>query len=193
MRAFFALFLVALAPAAAFADSTFLAERTIAIQSTRSAEVLDRTLADVRMVFQKFELALDSGSKIVTPKKVTGTPTNPVMTVSVRKCVVFICQTMDLDAEIDVRETRGACDRDFQITADLRRSSREVRDVYDRLELTACYKKLANGKGSLKIAGHAHHGPAYNTGIVQNELFKMLQLQVPPLVTALQATLKAKE
>ncbi len=175
------------------ADSTFLAQKTIPVSSTRSSEVIDRTLDDMRMVFQKFEMALDSQTKIVTPKKVTGSAGRPVMTVTVRKCILFICETMDLEAAIDAREVSGKCDRNFMITANLSRSSEKVREVYDRLDTNVCYKAIPDGKGTLLLVGYAHHASTYQEGFIQKELFKMLQLQVAPLVKAVQETLKAKE
>lgn len=185
--------LLALVAQPAFADSTFLAEKIIPLNSTRANDVLDRTAADIRMVFQKFELALDSSTKIVVPKKVTGTPTRPVMTVTAKKCVLFVCETIALDAESDIREVSGACDRDFILTSNLGRSSQQLRDIYDRLEVSVCYKAGQDGKGTLKLVGHARHAAKYNEGLIQKELFKMLQLQVAPLSKALQETLKAKE
>ncbi len=193
MRIFATLAFLTVLPNASFAESTFLAEQTIPLNSSRSNEVLDKTMADVRMVFQKFELALDSSSKIVVPKRISGTAARPVMTVSVRKCVAFICQTMDLDAEVDVREVSGRCNRDFVLTAKLGRSSREVREVYDALTVNVCFREGRSGKGSLRMLGYARHAREYQQGIVQQELVKMLRMQVSPLSRALQATLKAKE
>lgn len=185
--------LVTLASQAALADSTFLAEKVIPLNSTRANDVLDKTAADIRMVFQKFELALDSSTKIVVPKKVTGSATRPVMTVTAKKCVLFVCETIELDAESDIREVSGRCDRNFILTANLSRSSKQLREIYDRLEVAVCFKAGADGKNTLKLTGQAHHAAQYNEGLIQNELFKMLQLQVAPLSKALQETLKAKE
>ena len=42
--------LFALASQAAFADSTFLAEKVIPLNSTRANDVLDKTAADIRKV-----------------------------------------------------------------------------------------------------------------------------------------------
>lgn len=177
----------------AHAESTFLAQKTIGMESTRSSEVLDRALADMRMVFQKFQLSLDSSSSIVVPKKVTGSASRPVMTVTIKKCILFICETLDLDAEVEAREVRGNCDRNFLITANLSRSNPKVRDVYDSLDVSLCYKTAAGGKGSLLLVGSAHHSQSYDQGFLQKEIFKMLQMQVEPLVKAVQVTLKAKE
>lgn len=187
------LVLLALVAQPALADSTFLAEKVIPLHSTRANDVLDRTAADIRMVFQKFELALDSSTKIIVPKKVTGPADRPVMTVTAKKCVLFVCETIALDAESDIREVSGSCDRDFILTSNLGRSSKQLREIYDRLVVSVCFKAGADGRGTLKLVGHARHAPQYNEGLIQKELFKMLQLQVAPLSKALQETLKAKE
>jgi hypothetical protein len=188
------LFALSLLPLAASAESTFLAEKTIPVNTTRSSAVLDRTLADLRMLFQKFQFVLDSSTKYVVPKKVSGTPSKPVVTATVQKCVaLFICETIELDAEIQVQEVRGKCDRDFVITVNLARSSQKLRDIYDRLDVNACYKASGDGKGTLKLAGFAHHSPRYESGMVQRMLFDMLQMQVAPIVKAMQETLKAKD
>jgi|GEM_PF-7071960 len=194
MKAFFVfLSLISFVSVSAHAESTFLAQKTIPVNSTKSNEVIDRTLADMKMVFQKFDLALDSQTKIVKEKEVTGSASRPIMTVSVRKCIAFICETMDLEAAVDAREVSGKCNRDFVITANLARSSDKIREIYDRLEVNVCYKASADGKGSLLLVGYAHHAPTYNDGFIQNEIFKLLQLQVTPLVKAVQETLKAKD
>jgi hypothetical protein len=177
----------------AFADSTFLAEKTISLNSSRANDILDRTVADIRMVFQKFELALDSSTKIIVPKKVSGTAARPVMTVTARKCVLFVCETISIDAESDIREVSGNCDRNFILTSNLGRSSQQLRDIYERLEVNVCFKSGQGGRNSLKLVGYAHHSAKYNEGLVQKELLKLLQLQVDPISKALQDTLKAKE
>lgn len=190
---FVSLCVLSVFPFSARAESTFLAQKTIVMQSSRSGEVLDRALADLRMVFQKFQLALDSNSQIVVPKKITGPADRPVMTVTVKKCILFMCETLELDAEVDAREVRGNCDRNYLITANLSRSNQKVRDVYDSLDTTICFKEGGGGKASLLLIGHAHHSPKYQPGFIQGELFKMLQMQVAPLVKAVQETLKEKE
>lgn len=190
---FAAIALSVLVSSAAKAESTFLAQKSIPMQSTRSNELLDRTLADLRMVFQRFQFALDSSTTIVVPKKVTGTAERPVMTVTVKKCILFICETMVLDAEVSAREVSGSCTRNFQIHSNLGRSDHKVRDIYDSLDVSVCFKEGREGRNTLTFVGHAHHGPGYRQDFVQQELVKMLQLQVEPLVKAVQDTLRAKE
>lgn len=178
----------------AFAGSDFLAEQTVQIQSTRSGDVLNRTVADPKAVFERYQPALDSSSKIVRPVRVSGPNNKPVMEVSIKKCVGFICQTVDLDAVVTIREGRRAgCDRIFMLQADLARSSQQVRDVYDRLDAKMCYNASTDGKGTLLLSASAHHGPSYSQGFTQKELFKMLKMQVAPIIKALQETLKDKE
>src|SRR5258708_361767 len=100
----FALFYLSLS--SAFAGSDFLAEQTVLIQSTNSNEVLSRTAGDPKAIFERYQPALDSSSKIVRPVQVSGPANKPVMDVSIQKCMSFVCQTMDLDAVITIREGR---------------------------------------------------------------------------------------
>jgi len=175
------------------AASDFLAQRTVQIESERSADALSRLVAAPKAVFERFRLRLDDSTKITRPQRVSGPDDRPVLQVSVKKCVGFICKDVDLDAAVSVRETRGSCDQDFTMVADLRRSSRDVRDVYDRLDVKICYKARPDGRGSLVLSASLNHGPAYSKGFVQGEMFKLLQLQVDPIVKAVQDTLRAME
>jgi hypothetical protein len=92
-----------------------------------------------------------------------------------------------------VQEVRGKCDRDFVIVADLKRSTKTLRDIYDSLLVNACYKATPDGKGTLHLKGYANHSPNYDSGMIQGMLFSMLQKQVAPIVKAMEATLKAKD
>lgn len=185
-----ALFMASLS---ALAGSDKLEEQVLTIRSTRSAEVLKRVADDPKAIFQRFQPGLDGSSSIVKPVTVTGTAQRPVMQVSIRKCVAFICKTVDLDATVDVREVRGECDLNFHLFADLSRSSAIVSDMYDSLEVGICYRGQPDGTGKLMLSPSVRHGAKYDTGIVQREMFKFLKLQVPPIVKAIQETLKAKE
>lgn len=177
----------------ALAASDPLATQTLEITSSRSEDVLKRVAADPKAVFQRYQPALDKSSEIVRPVRISGSNQNPIMQVSIRKCMAMICKTVDLDASITVHETRGDCDLNYQMEADLSRSSQIVRDVYDRLDVEICYKANSNGTGKLVLKGSAHHAPKYSQGIVQGQMFKMLQMQVAPIVQALQETIKNKE
>jgi hypothetical protein len=192
MKALLAIALILLGTStAAFADSDFLAQATIQIDNPHSSEVLNRLVANPKAVFEHYQPALDSGSTIVRPLQVTGSATHPIMQVSIRKCVLFVCQTADLDADVTLREGKQAgCDRAFQLVANLSRSSDLVRNTYDRLDAALCYKANANGTGSLNCSASGNHASTYSQGFAQEQIFQMLQLQVQPIVSAVQSVLK---
>jgi hypothetical protein len=185
------LLLPALVSLPAFADSDFLAQASVKIESTHSGEVLNRLAANPKAVFEHFQPALDSGSTIVRPVQVTGSATHPNMQVSIKKCVAFVCQTVDLDANISMREGKQAgCDRAFQLVADLSRSSDVVRNTYDRLDTSICYKASADGRGTLNMSAGANQAAGYSKGFIQGQIFKMLKMQVSPIVSAVEAVVK---
>ncbi len=189
----FLICLLSLSPDFAFAAADALEEQTLQIPSERSEELLKLVIADPRAVFLRYRPALDSGSKLVKPVRISGSKESPVMQLSIRKCVAILCQTVDLDATISVREISGNCDLNFHLVADLTRSSATVSDIYDRLDVALCFRAQRSGSGSLAIGASAHHGPQYARGFVQGEMFKLLKLQVPPIVKAFQEVLKEKE
>ena len=193
MKIFFVMVVAAFSAANALAAADFLAQATVKMESTRSAEVIGRVAADPKAVFQRYQPALDGSSKIVRPVQVTGPADRPVMQVSIQKCVAFICETVDLDALISLQEVRSSCDRSYRLTADLSRSSPRVRDVYDRLDVQICYKASPDGRGTLQLSAAANQAPSYSEGFVQNEMLKLLRLQVTPIVKAVELTIKAKE
>lgn len=175
----------------AFAASDFLATAIVPITSYHASDVLDSLVGNPKAVFQHYQPALDSGSTIVRPVQVTGTATHPIMQVSIKKCVVFICQTVDLDADITIHEGKQAgCDRAFQLTADLGRSSDLVRNTYNSLDILVCFKASPDGRGTLNLSASAVQAAAYSQGFVQQQMFNMLQLQVQPIVAAVNAVIK---
>jgi hypothetical protein len=176
---------------AAFAGSDFLAQKTITIASARSADILDRTVADIRGVFQRYQPAIDSQSKIVSPLRVTGSASQPEVQVSIQKCIFILCQTVDLDAEISVQTVAGSCAKNFVVVADLHRSSGVLTDYYDRLEVTGCYKATTGGQGQIEMSASAHQASGYRANALQREIFKVLQEQVSPILRALDQSLKA--
>ncbi len=195
-KARFCLFLLGcafLSTLPAHAESDFLAEKTVQMQSVHSSDVLSRTVADPKAIFQRYEPALDSNSEIVRELRVTGPSNQPIVQVSIRKCIAIVCKTADLDARVIIREGRASCDRAFRLEADLSRSSDLVTNTYDRLDVTICYKALPNGKGSVHLSASAHQSPSYDNGFMQRQMFDLLQLQVAPIIKALQETFKAKE
>lgn len=172
-------------------EHDFLAQKNIQIQSDDPGRVFERTADNPKAIFQRYKPKLDSGSKITSPLQIGGTQANPTIKVSVRKCVAIICQTVDLDAEVSIRETSGSCKKNYALSADLRRSSATLADTYDRLDVTICYQQSKANEAQLQLAAYAHRAPRYDGGVVQKEIMEFLQLQVQPITQALAETLRS--
>jgi hypothetical protein len=172
------------------ADSDFLAQQQISFTDKAPDTVLVKLTDDLKAVFERYHVALDSGSKIVSPLKVGGSRTNPTLQVSIEKCVVFICKTVDLDAEAMWKEIKGTCQHTYALRVDLTRSSKDLSDVYDRIDGKICYN--SNGtKATFDLQAAAHHAPTYQQGMIQGQVFNLLKLQVAPIVKAINDTIKA--
>jgi hypothetical protein len=172
------------------ANYDFLAQKSITIRAADPVAVIDRTTDNVKAIFEKYEPKLDSSSKIVQPLRVGGTQSNPVVKVSIRKCVGLICQVVDLDTEVSIREVSGNCQRNFMMLADLSRSSKALSDVYDRLDVSICYNGIRASEARLDLNAQARHDAKYSTGIVQRQILDFLQLQIQPITDALSKTLR---
>lgn len=172
-------------------EHDFLAQKNLSIQSPNPLRVFELTAESPKAIFQRYKPKLDSGSKITSPLQVGGTETNPTIKVSIRKCVAFICQTVDLDAEVTIRETSGSCKKNYAMYADLRRSSSTLADTYDRLDVTICYQQSKPNEAQLQLAAYAHRAAKYSGGVVQKEIMDFLQLQVQPITQALAETLRS--
>ena len=174
----------------AWGASDLLARHTIRVQGPDAEAALNLTIQNPRAIFEKYEPVVGSGSEITSPLRLGGTESHPVLLMSIRKCVFVICKTVDLDAEISIREVTGKCDRNFMMDADLARSGQMLTDVYDRFNVSICFKKAAAGDGTLDFTAQAHQAPSYSSGIVQRNIFEMLQLQIGPITKAINDTLR---
>jgi hypothetical protein len=176
--------------AAGPASSDALGKLQIKISHNNSEIVLNKTLSDVRAVFQNYHPALDSSTKIKSPVRVSGSSTRPFVEVTMEKCVVIVCQTVDMKADITVKDTDGKCTKNFILRADLTRSSEILTNVYDSLDVVGCYQRSADGQGILTFGGSAHHAPKYSGGPIQNEIYQLLKLQLDPIASATKKVLK---
>ncbi|MFN7727980.1 MAG: hypothetical protein ACK5P7_02365 [Bdellovibrio sp.] len=174
----------------AMAASDALAQQSIKIVAKDVDVVLEKTIGNVKSIFNRYKVALDSSTKILSPLQVGGTQTNPTIKVTMEKCVMFICQTVSLDAEITVRTVSGRCEKNYAMAVDLSRSSKTLTDIYDQLNVNICFNKNSTG-GQADLIASAQQAANYSSGIVQREIFKLLQLQVKPIITALNETLRS--
>ncbi len=173
--------------AASAAEYDFLAKQTLTVQGSEPRRTLDDTAADLRAVFEKYEPALDSGTRIVRPLRISGSQREPNLNIILEKCVIFICKTVELDAVVSVAETNGKCESNMVMSVNLNKSSQDLTDVYDQIDVNICL----NGR-NLDMDAHARRADRYSSGPVQQEIFKLLRLQIKPIVTAVDETLKEK-
>jgi hypothetical protein len=155
---------------------------------------LQEVVLNIKHVFERFRVVLDSSTHLVSPLQVTGSNSHPSLKASVEKCVLFVCKTVDLDGEITVHDLpltsfSRSCHRLLQLEVDLRRSSPAVTDIYEALKFDVCYRSTQSGSGHLSIQAFAEHAPRYQGGFMQTEAFSLLKLQIDPILQALQQTL----
>lgn len=187
---FIALILFSTLGISAFAANDRLATGTIVIDSRDPEGVLNRTLDDLKAVFKRFHPSADGG-EWVHELVVGGTKMNPTLQMSLKKCVAFICETVDLDAEVSLREERGNCDRNFVLEADLQRSSQMLTDYYRRLDTTICFRRTSNGKGEISAVATAIRTSGFKKDIVQKQILSTLKAQANPIIEAVDESLKA--
>ena len=77
---------------AAAQDYDLLAQKKISMVTADLAQILDKTESDIKAFAENFTVRLDSGSKLKSDHVVTGSVLEPVLKVSVQKCVFIFCQ-----------------------------------------------------------------------------------------------------
>lgn len=172
------------------ASSDPLAKESFFFTASDPGLVLEKTAGNLKAVFKRYQPALDSSTTIVSPLKVGGSDSRPTINVVLKKCVLFVCETVELDASISMRDVAGKCQRQFVMDADLRRSSKAMSDNYQALKVDICYRSSGQ-KGQIDIDAFAIRAPSYSEGVVTDEILKMLGLQVKPMSEALRKTLAA--
>lgn len=155
-----------------------LLQKNLNILTDQYDQVLLRTEDNVKIFVDNFNVQLASGAKITSPKTVTGTILNPVLKISVKKCVFIVCNTIDLDSEFSlIKNSPSAnCDNSYTLLGDLRRSSQLLTDNYTDLNTAICLKKTATGAVAT-LAVTLVRSKDYNSGVVQSEILKFIKLQ----------------
>ena len=172
------LILISLGTILASADQGLdqLLKKTLILKSPSIDKVLAKTETNIKVFADNFNVRLDSGSKIVAAKKVGGTLLQPVLNITIRKCVFLFCQTIDLDAEFDLKVVNGTCDLNYELNVDLRRSSQMLTDLYSNILTQICIKKNATG-ATAALQVDLIHASTYQAGIVQKQAFNLISLQ----------------
>lgn len=185
--------LAALAPIhsalAGFGGSDLLAKRSFEFRASSPDTVLEKTVSDLRAVFRLYKPAFDSSTKVIRPLTVGGSTSHPTINLVAKKCVLFICKEVELDATISLREVSGSCRRNYVLSADLTRSSDMLSDNYESLSVNICYQ-ASGQKATSQVVAYADRAPKYSDGAVSKEIIKMLTMQIEPMTEALRKGLQ---
>ncbi len=175
--------------------SDLLQQAKIKITTSDLSQLIDETTSDIRAFAENFEINLDSKSKITKPKTVTGSVLEPVLRISVRKCVFIICQTVDLDAQFRLDKVANTgtekCDHKYLLTVDLGRSTDTLSNLYNRIESTICMKEVKGG-ANVKLGTSIVRADSYEEGIVQRQTFDLIKRQSEAILNSLISVLKLK-
>jgi hypothetical protein len=155
-----------------------LVQKTLTVTTDQFDQVLIKTENNIKAFVDNFNIKLASGSKITSPKVVTGTLLQPVLKVSVKKCVFVVCNTIDLDSEFTLRKAPATanCDASYTLAGDLRRSSQLLVNNYSDLNTSICIKKTATGAlAALNV--FLVRSPRFSSDVVQSETLKFFKLQ----------------
>ena len=93
------------------AGSDLLARKSFEFRAASPDAVLEKTVSDLRGVFRLYKPALDSSTKLIRPLVVGGSASHPTINLVAKKCGLFICKEVELDASISIREVSGSCRR----------------------------------------------------------------------------------
>ena len=151
--------------------------------------VIAKTENNIKLFVENFDVKLDSGSKITSPKQISGTLLQPVLKISIKKCVFLFCQNIDLDAEFTLIRTQGSCTYNYQLKADIQRSSALLSDLYLAINSDICIQKTADG-AQAQMQVSLERAPHYNEGVVQKIAFGFIKLQADGLVESFSRVMK---
>ncbi len=157
-----------------------LLQKNLTMQTTQFEAVLSRTENNIKAFVDNFNVKLD-GAKLTSPKVVSGTILQPVLKMSVKKCVFIICQTIDFDAEFTLQKGPGACTLNYVLVGDLRRSSEALANLYTNLNTGICIQKTAQG-GTASLNVGLLRAATYKNSSVQKEILKVMKNQADGIV-----------
>jgi hypothetical protein len=168
-------------------DRDFLDRATLTVNRPNAEAVVQRTTEQLRPLFERFQFAIKSDTQVTSPKTVEGPMHRPIIKISIKKCVAFVCESAAIDAEITMQTVSGPCQRNWVMEMDLSRSTDNVSRMYQRVLVPVCYMNDRNSSaGVLTIEAHALRGRQFETGFRQETILRFLRNQIPPMVKALQ-------
>ncbi len=157
-----------------------LLQKNMTMQTTQFDAVLSRTENNIKAFVDNFNVKLD-GAKLTAPKVVSGTILQPVLKMSVKKCVFIVCQTIDFDAEFTLQKGPGACTLNYILVGDLRRSSEALAKHYTNMNTGICIQRTAQGATASLNVGLIR-AATYKSGSVQKEIMKFMKNQADGIV-----------
>lgn len=182
--------LLTLFPAIGFAAKYQKIYQTKMSVSGNDAETsVENALLDLAGLFDRYRVRLDSTTRLLSPLRRSGSKTKPVIKAKIEKCVFIVCERARLVGFATVREYNGKCDRNWEINLDLARSDRIISDVYDSLQVRACFHHRRGSRATLKLTGYVGKSRAYQSGFTQNTIYAFLKRQVPAVVLAFKKNL----
>jgi hypothetical protein len=173
----------------AFAQDDVLLKKSLTLKTSDLAAVMNTTEENIKLFVDYFDVKLDSNTKIISPKSVIGTQQQPVLKVTLKKCVFFICQTIDLDAEFSLEKTNGSCDFNYQLIVDLQRSSGMLTNLYSHIKTDICIQKTSSG-AQAQLTVNLIHAASYSSGIVQKQAYGLISLQGASLLESFKKVMK---
>ncbi len=164
----------------AFAQDALL-QKTLTLQTNQFDQVLLKTENNIRLFVENFNIKLEKGLKLKSAKLIEGTLLQPVLKMTLKKCVFIVCKTIDFDGEFTLRKTNGACAMNYVLTTDLRRSSAGLSDLYTDINTSLCLQKTATGATAVVTVNLAR-SLNYRESTEQKETIKIMKLQADSII-----------
>ena len=173
-----------------FADSVdIILQKTIDIKISNLNSFILKTEQDLRPFADNFNIRLDSGSRVVAAKEVSGTQMQPVLKMSVKKCVLIFCQTIDLDVEFTLQKIKGNCEKNYLLNANLSRSSVLLAQLYSSIDTQICVQSTNQG-GQMKLRTTLVRAADYQNNLIQKNAYALIKLQGQAIFDSLVKVLK---
>lgn len=167
-----------------YAAGDSIGQGVVRFSSTEPKKFVEQRLQNPKEILTHFNVVLDRGTKIISPLTLGGTATHPVLKVSMEKCVLFICQKANLDTEFSVKLISGKCELNAELSGDMSRSSAIITELYSHMRIFVCYNTIQGKGGELHVSGQLVRASTYASGMIQGQLFQMLQRQFPAILEA---------
>lgn len=187
-------FLVMPAPSFANAGADLLVRKTITFRSEDPTKAFLTSMENLREIFDLFQPGLDSSITLVKGPTITGTSSLPHLRMTLQKCVLIVCESVELSADISFRLVDGQCQHNLEVVADLRGSGKTLTNVYNRLTVPLCFTETSDNNslkmGTIKAEAWAHKSPTYSKGMIQEIIMGVVQKQVDPILKATMKVIK---